>query len=169
MIFYRINATPAFLAGTQADARREAKAAGAKWEQVDVPTDKAGLLAFVNDLFKQAAPQMPLGAPQEPAERSEPAPGSMSQGQVDALFAPAPAREARRDGWGDNPIHSAAAIDRRAGLPADEGERVDAICDAIEELRGHHLGNVCCAVAHRFRLLEQRAKAMPDELATDAA
>ncbi|MEO1169633.1 MAG: hypothetical protein AAFW97_13075 [Pseudomonadota bacterium] len=34
--------------GTQADARSAAEGRG--WEQVEVPTDKAGLLGFLNDM-----------------------------------------------------------------------------------------------------------------------
>lgn len=46
MIFYEVDGE--FLVGTQADA----KATQRPWKQVDVPTDKAGLMAFVNDLMK---------------------------------------------------------------------------------------------------------------------
>lgn len=47
MIFYLCETEPPQLVGTQADAR----ATGAKWEQHDVPVDKAGLMAYVNALM----------------------------------------------------------------------------------------------------------------------
>jgi hypothetical protein len=34
--------------GTQADAKAQAKATGTPYEEVDVPVDKAGLMAFLN-------------------------------------------------------------------------------------------------------------------------
>lgn len=52
-------------AGTQADARKLALSDGSEglWKQVEVPTDKPGLLAFLNDPFawspdSEAAPVM---------------------------------------------------------------------------------------------------------------
>jgi hypothetical protein len=36
--------------GTQDDAKRKAREYAAKWDQVEVPTDKAGLLNFLNEL-----------------------------------------------------------------------------------------------------------------------
>jgi len=37
-------------AGTQADARKFAATHGVDWEQVEVPTDKPGLLAWLNNM-----------------------------------------------------------------------------------------------------------------------
>jgi hypothetical protein len=56
MIFYRVNSTPLRIVGTQVDARREAREAKVDWEQTDVPTDKAGLMEFVNELLARMAP-----------------------------------------------------------------------------------------------------------------
>jgi hypothetical protein len=35
--------------GTQADAKAHAREAGVSWREVEVPTDKAGLMAFLNE------------------------------------------------------------------------------------------------------------------------
>lgn len=35
--------------GTQADAKAHAKDTGLRWTEVEVPTDKAGLMGFLND------------------------------------------------------------------------------------------------------------------------
>jgi hypothetical protein len=53
MIFYQVLGTssaPCCLVGTQVDAKRLAKERGTSWEQVDVPTDKNGLMEYVNQL-----------------------------------------------------------------------------------------------------------------------
>lgn len=50
MIFYLANNQ---LAGTQA----EAKALDKNFEQVDVPTDKPGLMAYINELMGREHPQ----------------------------------------------------------------------------------------------------------------
>lgn len=55
MIFYRINSTPPQIVGTQDDARSAAREAKVDWEQIDIPTDKAGLMAYVNELIYQGA------------------------------------------------------------------------------------------------------------------
>lgn len=49
MIFYMTKG--ATLCGTQADAR----ALDRDFEQIDIPVDKAGLMAFVNDLYQKIA------------------------------------------------------------------------------------------------------------------
>jgi len=46
-------------AGTQADARALAKSEGADWKEVDVPTDKPGLLTFLNENKVGAKPAPP--------------------------------------------------------------------------------------------------------------
>jgi hypothetical protein len=53
MIFYEVlgtSAAPRCLVGTQVDAKRLAKERGTSWEQVNVPIDKDGLMAYINEL-----------------------------------------------------------------------------------------------------------------------
>jgi hypothetical protein len=53
MIFYEVLGTseaPCCFVGTQVDAKRLAKERGTSFEQVDVPTDKSGLMDYVNRL-----------------------------------------------------------------------------------------------------------------------
>jgi hypothetical protein len=59
MIFYQVlgtSAAPCCLVGTQIDAKRLARERGTTYEQVDVPTDKAGLMAYVNELSELLGP-----------------------------------------------------------------------------------------------------------------
>lgn len=56
MRLYRIGA---LWRGTEADAKAAAKEAGEDWHKVEVPTDKPGLLGFLNQL----APAAPVDAP----------------------------------------------------------------------------------------------------------
>lgn len=163
MIFYLIPPTaetPARLEPTQDAARAACRAIGTKFManamQHDVPTDKTGLLNYVNDLL--AATTQLIISPPSPAD-VDPAP-AISQVEVDAMFTPGPQRGERPSGWGANPVHSAAATDQRLGLPTDLGERVDAICDTIDALGAHHLGNVAHAVASRFGEIAKQAKAV---------
>ena len=78
MIFYK---AAGLLVGTQADA----KAIDRAFVQVDVPTDKAGLMSYINDLLSQiaaasneppanaeAAPQTVTASPAPPITRVEP-------------------------------------------------------------------------------------------------
>lgn len=66
MIFYLCNGNQ--LAGTQADARQLDR----NFVQVDVPTDKAGLMAYINELMARApvAPEPELVRP-EPTNSPE--------------------------------------------------------------------------------------------------
>jgi hypothetical protein len=61
MIFYEVLGTiaaPCQLVGTQVDAKALAKERGTSWEQTDVPTDKAGLMAYVNRLKADVSAEM---------------------------------------------------------------------------------------------------------------
>lgn len=49
--------------GTQADARAMKRDTGAAWTEIDVPTDKAGLLAFLD---APATPEEDTAPPQPP-------------------------------------------------------------------------------------------------------
>jgi hypothetical protein len=63
MRLYRIGA---LWRGTEAEAKAAAREAGQEWQKVEVPTDKPGLLAFLN--------QPPPVEPDEIAATAEPAP-----------------------------------------------------------------------------------------------
>lgn len=62
-------------AGTQADARKETREEGSKpgsWREVEVPTDKAGLLLFLNSKQgKSLQEKAPAPKPVEAVPRSE--------------------------------------------------------------------------------------------------
>lgn len=60
-------------AGTQADAARLGKEDGARWEQIEVPTDKPGLLEFLNTRHVAATSPEPEPVPADaPAASAEP-------------------------------------------------------------------------------------------------
>lgn len=52
MIFYEVTRPTGttFLAGTQVDAKTNAKAVGGTYSQIDIPVDKQGLMTFINKL-----------------------------------------------------------------------------------------------------------------------
>jgi hypothetical protein len=61
MIFYQVlgtSAAPCCLVVTQVDAKRLARERDTSYEQVDVPTDKAGLMAYVNELKADVSAEM---------------------------------------------------------------------------------------------------------------
>lgn len=65
MIFYEVlgtSAAPYCLVGTQVDAKRLAKERGTSFEQVDVPTDKAGLMDYINQLKIDVSAELHRGA-----------------------------------------------------------------------------------------------------------
>lgn len=65
MRLYQIIATGSWF-GTQADAKSAAKQAGCSYEQVEVPTDKPGLLRFLNVCkvgFEDEQEGCPVGDP----------------------------------------------------------------------------------------------------------
>lgn len=120
-------------AGTQAEAKAVAKEFGGKWVETDVPTDKAGLLEFLNReaavaretaaLNEQlAAPAPYVSPPKQPA---------FNQGQ------PAPGRE------GGPRLFTA-------------GPDNDLICEAIEEAEGMSLARFAESVACRFASLAKK-------------
>lgn len=72
MKLYRLTiAGRAHYVGTQADARAMKRESGAAWTEVDVPTGKADLLAFLN-----ASPPPQRPAPLPPTEPLQPVPTS---------------------------------------------------------------------------------------------
>lgn len=48
MRYYRVNGAFSFLVATQDQAKREARELKCSWEPHDVPTDKEGLMAYLN-------------------------------------------------------------------------------------------------------------------------
>jgi hypothetical protein len=136
MIFYLVPAAagrPAQLQPTQADANREARERGLKVRAPDmeheVPTVKAELMAYINDLMGSAGGPVGLAgstpaAPQPIDPTPEPT-GFMSQEQVDELFKPR----------------------AKAPLPRER------VCEAISDMTGTDLGFVALEVACRFETL----------------
>lgn len=60
MIFYEVEHTDGhYLVATQADAKREAREKRCTWSQVDIPTDKQGLMGYINDLRRDLASVQP--------------------------------------------------------------------------------------------------------------
>jgi hypothetical protein len=86
MIFYEVEdgSNGHFLVGTQAEARTAARERKCTWAQVDVPTDKAGLMDYINQLKASAG---------DPAEQSTEPVGWQSLEQLDAKFGNGPAVE----------------------------------------------------------------------------
>jgi hypothetical protein len=146
MIFYLVPAAagrPATLQPTQADANREARERGLKVRapemQHDVPTDKAGLMGYINAMFaagEQAVERAPTQADQieaaadrfeqDAAKDHKPA---YTQEQVDAMFQP-----------------------RSKEAPLDR----DAVCTAIADMDGTDLGMVALEVTARIKSLAAR-------------
>ena len=119
----------AHYAGTQADARALKRETGAAWEEVDVPTGKAELIAFLNE----NAP----GTPPTPAPPAVPV--APPAEQLQPLPAPLPL--------------DAASILARMDNPALD---LDAIVEAIARMRGGYaLKRIAGAVAVRFEELSR--------------
>ncbi len=119
----------AHYAGTQADARALKRDTGAAWEEVDVPTGKAELIAFLNE----NAP----GTPATPA--SPPAPAAPPVEQLRPAPAPLPL--------------DAASVLARMDNPALD---LDAIIETIARMKGGYaLKGVAGAVAVRFEELSR--------------
>jgi hypothetical protein len=139
MIFYRIPAhagQPIWLEATQSEARSACKARGLKpseFEQIDIPTDKAGLMATLNRLYAAATASPAREEAAEPVE--EPEARHMSQSDVDALFTA--------------PVSAQRVTPRLFSAGAD----IDALEEAIMELEGHQLGNVAQTVCCRMKEL----------------
>jgi hypothetical protein len=143
MIFYLVPAAagrPAQLQPTQADANREARERGLKVRAPDmeheVPTVKAELMAYINDLMAGPAAEIPytVETVRGPIEvdlkklECDPTPeptGFMSQQEVDELFKPR----------------------AKAPLPRER------VCEAISDMTGTDLGFVALEVACRFETL----------------
>lgn len=116
-------------AGTQADARAMKRETGAAWTEVEVPTDKGGLIAFLNE----NAPITSAPASSPPPTLTAPA----AQSTTSTLRAPLSL--------------DAASVLARMDNP--DG-RVDAVVEAIAAMKGGYaLKRVAGAVAVRFEEL----------------
>ena len=84
MIFYEVEdgSNGHFLVATQADAKREARERKCTWSQVDVPTDKAGLMTYVNGLKAQASQLLALAEHEGTMPAAEPQPVTISATSV---------------------------------------------------------------------------------------
>lgn len=120
-------------AGTQADARAMKRETGVPWAEVEVPTAKAGLLAFLNEHATG------LLAPAEPLPAAPVAPAPIVQASPLAAAAPLALDAASVLARMDNPDLS-----------------VDAIVEDIARMKGGYaLKRVAGAVAIRFEELSR--------------
>jgi hypothetical protein len=133
-----------FMVATQADAKREARERKCTWAAVDVPTDKAGLMEFLNNMLDEVNElkhdiAVEVGA----------VPATAQDQQDEALaedFDPDP-RE--RSAMRTVPQHRLA--ERAAFLGTSEEMAV--LTDRIGQLDGWPLGQVALAAAARLKEL----------------
>lgn len=149
MIFYEVeHGDGHYLVATQADAKREARERKCTWSQTDVPTDKAGLMNYINLLLRTASREDPLGngeeyglviideaGPVTEAQFEAATKSHMSQAQVDKMFEP---------------------TERTSKLTPDD---VDQVCILIEGMRGAAIGHVAHSLAARIERLGKELQA----------
>lgn len=133
MRFYRITVRGrARYAGTQVDACAMKRETGADWSEVEVPTDKAGLLAFLNE--NALGPLAPIDPPSAPPVAGVP---------IVQAFAPAAA---------PLPLDAISVL-ARMDNPALS---IDAMVEGIARMKGGYaLKRVAGAVAIRFEELSR--------------
>lgn len=141
MIFYQVlgtSAAPCCLVGTQVDAKRLARERGTDWEQVDVPTDKAGLMDYINQLKADVHAEM--------------------HGKANELSAPA---------YGESLVEEPRAVTEHSGgfsaaprpaprmFPSEP--TVDLMVDMIDEgkIDARGLSNIAESIAHRFQKISE--------------
>jgi hypothetical protein len=134
------------LAGTQADA----KALDPRFKSHEVPTDKPGLMGYINSLFSALANVASAAAPAQPVEEAAPV----------AAPAPAPppkATEPMRPG--DCPMcHRSPA---GAALLA-KGASADEVGDMIMQMSGFQLDKIEAALTdRRAEVAREKAAASP--------
>lgn len=113
-------------AGTQADARAMKRETGATWTEVEVPTDKAGLLAFLNE-NAPGPPATIVPVPALPIAALPPTPAS-------------------------SPLDAGSVLARMDNPNLD----IDAIIESIASMTGGYaLKRVAGAVAIRFEELSR--------------
>lgn len=139
------NGRPTWL-GTQAEAKRIHKMRGMEYDQIDVPVDKEGLMAFLNQrqvlcdpvgegsITPQSTPYLDSLHDNGDAETHETIESWPKVRFDDSAFEPASTKRADSRLWSSGPD-------------------IDAMCDAIGELDGHHLGNVTMAISCRLKAL----------------
>ena len=139
MIFYEVEDgdTGHYLVATQADAKREAREHRCTWSQVDIPTDKAGLMAYINEQRQELLLRREAF---EAVTQPETAQDQQDEAITDAVIAD----EARTV-----PQHRLA--ERAAFLGTSE--EVAVLTDRIGELDGWPLGQVALAAAARLKEL----------------
>jgi hypothetical protein len=121
---------------TQADANREARERGLKVRAPDmeheVPTVKADLMAYINDLLEQKPDAHPMVTIEPKLDDGQPDhKPAFTQEQVDAMFTP-----------------STKVVE----LPRDK------VCELISTYEGTDLGFVALEVAARFKALAKRER-----------
>lgn len=146
MIFYLIPAAggqPRELAGTQADARALCKVHGLKFDAEtmahDVPTDKAGLMNYVNVLMHEDDGVLP-GTNQPHLTTDEP---TVIENMREA-------EEVRAD----NPLHPGYTSPWSARQVLADMD-VNAMASVIKQIDGRRLAKVSVAVIERMEALRQ--------------
>ena len=156
MIFYEVEDGSAghYLVATQADAKREARERRCTWSQVYIPTDKAGLMAYIN-----TERRVDRSMVEEQAETVQEQPET-AQDQQDEVIEALPLKEHT------GPLR----YERNTPLPETRfqpqehrlaeraaflgtSEEVAVLTDRIGELDGWPLGQVALAAAARLKEL----------------
>jgi hypothetical protein len=141
--------------GTQGDAKSEARTVKGSWEVVEVPTDKQGLLDFINDMQRQinsAAPSTtsadsgtdPESLPPEPAPAPPPPPAPPAFVEESA---PPLGTE------GVPALRSRGAVATMARMEA--GKQVDEIVEIIAKSKRYALARFAGAVAIAYGRFEK--------------
>lgn len=139
MIFYQVLGTssaPCCLVGTQVDAKKLARERGTSWEQVDVPTDKAGLMDYVNQLKADVHAELNYSCSQQTVIVEEPEPAQAPPTDIPST-------------WGST------RRPRPRLMPSEP--TVDVMCDMIDggEIDAKGLSNIAESIAHRFQKISQ--------------
>ena len=131
-------------AGTQADAKADG---GKGWKPLEVPTDKYGLIGFLNNLVHGNAPDDTIISESLPQTAQE------QQDEVLERLQPGDIITGQRGG---PPGHRIA---ERAVLMGTS-EEIAMLTDRIGEPDGQALGQIALAVASRLKELTERYKTM---------
>lgn len=141
MIFYEVEKFDGhYLVATQADAKREAREQKCTWAQVDIPTDKQGLMEYINAERRVDR----LGAEERDEAPVEP---------------PAPKQHTIREAvqWGGD-AEEQARLNRRAKKMHDGVLSTDLTDFILDEAEGSVLANIIGAAAEKLQRLEARAQ-----------
>jgi hypothetical protein len=149
MIFYLVPAAagrPATLQPTQADANREARERGLKVRAPDmehqVPTDKAGLMAYVNAMLAE----QPRAMTRDEIVNSN---APEAQAAAEAAMNPDTPSYVETNDDGSLKVRTAFTCAQVAASALPKDTKVQDICHAIAKLRANELGYVALEVIAR--------------------